>query len=666
MAQKQRAIIFSGTDSRNGIKFHKFPMSYLQPPRNDVGAPTNFMPPTNISQDLNTENGLWIKTAAIEQSISAMALIDLDGRITYANPACLKLWGYGKESEVVGSHIVKFFKAMEEAAPLVDSIRSTGKWEGEFEAKRKNGTTFISHLLTNIVTDKLKNPLCFTAMFLDMTEHRLAENTLREEKEKFRAVIESAQDAIYIKDRFGRYIIMNPAGARLFGLRPQDIPGKTDLDLFGVKTGRDIQKIDKELMAKKISCTYEKPRRYNGDEHYFHTTKVPYCSSNGEVIGLIGISRDMTEQRKAARMVEFYREYAENIVLHLPLSLLVINRALCINFANQHFLSKMRMGREDVIGKSVDKLFSVALIRTAALDKKILEVIKGESDIVKDRLTSRGRSYDYMITPLREQSGKRRNALLVMEDITESVAMEDHLLHSEKLAAVGKFTAAVAHEINNPLSVVVGNIQYLLSNIHEVNLCNKKEVKNLEEMLKTANFEARRCADIVRNLLHFSHKGEAKHAEMNINDTVERTLQMLAPQIKVSRMKIRTDLADRLPPIMGNTDRLQQVFVNLVLNAQQAMKEDGRLTIKTALVGNHVTVTFKDTGPGIPKKYLRRIFEPFYSTKEAGKGTGLGLFIVHSIMQDHHGEISVQSKRGNGAAFILKFPAVKKRGWFGF
>lgn len=610
---------------------------------------------------------LLIKTAAIDQSITAQVLVNLDGRITFANPACLKMWGYSKVAAVVGEHIIKFFRDMSGASALVDSINGIGKWEGEIEARRKNGTLFIAHALANVVTDSRRQPICFVASFRDTTERRLAEEVLKEEREKFKAVVDSAQDAIYIKDTHGRYTTMNPAGARLFGLRPQDVEGMTDVDLFGSKEGREIQKIDKDILARKTPRTYEQLRKYNGGKHYFHTTKVPYFSPNGDVIGLIGIGRDLTEQRKSLQMVEYFREYAENIVLHLPLSLLVVNRALCINFANQHFLSRMRMKREDITGKSLDVVFSKALIKTTTLDKKLMEIVKGGTDIVRDRFISRGRCYDYVITPLKEQSGKRRNALLVMEDITETVAMEDHLLHAEKLAAVGKFTAAVAHEINNPLSVVVGNIQYLLSNIHEVNLCSPKEVKNLEEMLKTANNEARRCADIVRNLLHFSHKGEAKHAETDLNRVIERTMQMLKPQIKVSRMKTRLDLADNLPAVMGNANRLQQVFVNLVLNAQQAMNEGGKLVIKTAAVGNHVRVSFTDTGPGIPKKYLHRIFEPFYTTKAAGKGTGLGLFIVHSIMQDHHGEIEIQSKRGLGATFILKFPAIiKKKGWFGF
>lgn len=624
------------------------------------------MTPTDFGKSWSPAEELLIKTAAIDQSITAQVLVNLDGRITYVNPACLKMWGYAKAAAVVGEHIIKFFKEVSGASALVAAINTIGKWEGEFEARRKNGTLFIAHVLTNVVLDGQGRPVCFIASFRDMTELRLAEEVLKEEREKFKAVIESAQDAIYIKDVRGRYITMNPAGARLFGLRPQDVEGMTDIDLFGPRDGRDIQKIDKEILAKKAPHTYEQLRKYNGEKHYFHTTKVPYFQ-NGEVVGLIGISRDMTEQRKSSQMVEYYREYAENIVLHLPLSLLVINRSLCINFANQHFLSRMRMRREDITGKPLDVVFSKAFIKTTTLDKKIMGVIKGGADVVRDRFTSRGRCYDYMITPLKEQSGKRRNALLVMEDITETVAMEDHLLHAEKLAAVGKFTAAVAHEINNPLSVVVGNIQYLLSNIHDVNLCNKKEVRNLEEMLKTANNEARRCADIVRNLLHFSHKGEARHAETDLNRVIERTMQMLAPQIRVSRMKTRLDLAGNLPTVMGNADRLQQVFVNLVLNAQQAMQEGGRLVIKTAAVGNQVHVSFIDTGPGIPKKYLHRIFEPFYSTKAAGKGTGLGLFIVHAIIQDHHGKIEVQSKKDSGATFILKLPAIiKKKGWFGF
>lgn len=596
---------------------------------------TNYMTLTDYDK-------FW--SPAFDMMESSVSLMDCDHNIVRANKG--------------------FFKFTSPPECPYRRMLLSGKFEsGEFFDP--NTKKWLSVNVTPIFGEGHK---CIGAIHIatDITKKRNTEENLKKEQEKFKAVVELAQDIIFVKDAHGRYTTMNPAGAALLGMAPLEIIGKTDFELFGAKVGREIQKIDKEVMEKEMPCTYERLRAYNGEKRYFHTTKVPYFSSDGKVIGLIGISRDMTEQRKTTQMVEFYREYAENIVLHLPLSLLVINRKLCINFANQHFLSRMRMGREDIIEKSLDVVFSKAIIKTTTLDKKIMEVIKGASDVVKDRFISRGRCYDYMITPLKEQTGKRRNALLVMEDITESVVMEDNLLHSEKLAAIGKFTAAVAHEINNPLSVVVGNIQYLLSNIHDVNLCNEKEIKNLEEMLMIANNEARRCADIVRNLLHFSHKGGAKNTEIDINRTIKQMMQMLAPQIKLSKMKTRLDFADKLPPVLGNADRLQQVFVNLVLNAQQAMKDGGKLTIKTALDGGHVVASFRDTGPGIPKKYLHRIFEPFYSTKEAGKGTGLGLFIVHSIMQDHHGVIEVQSKRGFGATFNLKFPAVKKKGWFGF
>lgn len=225
--------------------------------------------------------------------------------------------------------------------------------------------------------------------------------------------------------------------------------------------------------------------------------------------------------------------------------------------------------------------------------------------------------------------------------------------------SVGTFTASIAHEINNPLSIVVGNIQYLLANLHHMDLTQKKVVEEVVETLKTANLEAKRCAGIVTNLLHFSHKGKSERTSFSINSVVNSTMKLLGHQLELAKVKTIIKLASDLPFVSGNADHLQQAFVNIVLNAQQVMPDGGKLHVTTSLDGNYVAVSFRDTGPGIPKKYIHKIFEPFYSSKEAGKGTGLGLFIIHSIMEDHGGVIEVESKRGKGATFILKIPVGK-------
>lgn len=498
----------------------------------------------------------------------------------------------------------------------------------------------------------------------DLTEYKRMEEGLKEEKGKFRTVVESAQDAISIKDKKGCYAMINPAGAKLFGMRPQDIQGKTDLELFGSKAGKEFRELDKKVMLGKTPYAYEKERVCKDVKRFLRTVKVPYISLTGEVMGLIDISRDLTEERMSAKIVRFYREYAENIVGNLPLSLLIVNRDLRVNFANQHFLSRMRLTRDDITEKELTKVMGSSIVESSKLNEKIIQIIKREAERVEGRFAIKGRTFDYMIVPLKEQTGKRLNAMLIMEDVTKNVAMEEQLIHSEKLSAVGTFTASVAHEINNPLSIVVGNIQYLLSNIQNMNIPDKKEVEALVETLTNANTEARRCAEIVTNLLHFSHKGKGERTKLSINSAVGKTMKLLEHKLELSKVQAVIKLADDLPPVMGNAEHLQQAFVNLILNAEQVMKSGGKLYITTALDDNFVTISFRDTGPGIPKKYIRKIFEPFYSTKEAGKGTGLGLFIIHSIVEEHAGVIEVQSKRGHGANFILKLPVAKKTGWF--
>ncbi|MDZ7312480.1 MAG: cache domain-containing protein [candidate division KSB1 bacterium] len=242
----------------------------------------------------------------------------------------------------------------------------------------------------------------------------------------------------------------------------------------------------------------------------------------------------------------------------------------------------------------------------------------------------------------------------VEERTNELIKMQAHLIQSEKLASLGKLSASVAHEINNPLGAILVYSNLLL----EETDVNSPYYANLKKIVK----ETTRCKDIVKGLLEFARPKEPQKYPVDINDVVEKSLSITEHQALFQNIQLKKIYASSLPKIVADSNLLQQVFMNIILNAAEAMNGNGVLTISTSLneEGKYVEIKFSDTGPGIKEEDKSRLFEPFFSTKEVGKGTGLGLAISYSIIQKHEGTIEVQSEVGKGATFTVKLPVIEE------
>jgi len=243
----------------------------------------------------------------------------------------------------------------------------------------------------------------------------------------------------------------------------------------------------------------------------------------------------------------------------------------------------------------------------------------------------------------------------VDERTKELTEMQSHLIQSEKLASLGKLAAGIAHEINNPLGGILIYSHLLLEETNK----NSPHYENLKKIVK----ETSRCKDIVKGLLEFARPKEPETAQVNINDIVENSLAIMERQALFQNIKIKKSYAPDMPRIVADSAQLQQVFMNIILNAAEAMDGNGTLTLSTALDGDktHIEVKFSDTGHGIKEEDKRRLFEPFFSTKEVGKGTGLGLAISYSIVQKHNGTIKVESEVGKGSTFAVTLPVIREK-----
>ena len=247
-----------------------------------------------------------------------------------------------------------------------------------------------------------------------------------------------------------------------------------------------------------------------------------------------------------------------------------------------------------------------------------------------------------------------QSVVVLVEDVTDQQAMETQLIQSEKLAAVGQLVSGVAHELNNPLTSIAGLSEFLLE---------QKEISKKDRgHLKVIHEQAERAGRIVRNLLTFARKGPAERAPVDLNDVIQRTLQLMEYDLKLKDIEVRRDLRAALPDELGDRHSLHQVVLNLLTNAAQAVAENGKGRARAITVAtwfdDHVHLRVADTGPGINDVVAQNIFTPFFTTKEPGQGTGLGLSITYAIVENHGGRITVERPSGGGAAFRVDLPPV--------
>jgi len=244
--------------------------------------------------------------------------------------------------------------------------------------------------------------------------------------------------------------------------------------------------------------------------------------------------------------------------------------------------------------------------------------------------------------------------VIVVEDITEQKALETQLMQSEKLASVGTLVSGVAHELNNPLTSIAGLSEFLL----EQGVGDQSQ----REHLRVINDQAERASGIVRNLLSFARSAPAERAPLDLGDVVRRTVMLISYELRRAGAEVETEVAEGLPLVLGNRDQLQQVLLNLLGNAAYAVASlpagrPRRISVRARAADERVTVTVKDSGPGIPRETAARIFDPFFTTKPPGEGTGLGLFLSFGIAESHGGTLTVSSEPGAGASFTLSLPS---------
>jgi len=394
-------------------------------------------------------------------------------------------------------------------------------------------------------------------------------------------------------------------------------------------------------------------RTVGGD--FLSSEDVELLESLASYIG-IALQNASLYSRLEAKISEFERlkEFNENIVESINVGILAIDLEDRIESWNAQMEAMYALSRGEVLGKALRAVFPAEFCDA-------VDSFKNESGVhhlYKFRLTTRAgeqRTANIAVAPLLSRDFVSVGRIILVDDITERVSLEAQLTQADKLSSIGLLAAGVAHEINTPLAVISSYAQMLTKQL--------RGDARLAPVMEKITQQSFRAAEIANGLLNFSRTSTTEMRATDLNQVIRDTLSLLEHQFKTAQVDVELDLAASLPTIQGNPGKLQQVFLNLLLNAKEAMPGGGRLRV-TTLANGHVEARVSDSGSGIAPEHMKRIYDPFFTTKTMPKpgdrrGTGLGLSVSYGIIQEHAGKIHVESAVGAGTTFHLEFPLLR-------
>ena len=592
--------------------------------------------------------------------------VDTAGNFTFFNDPMCRMIGYSRD-EMMGMNNRQYMdeENTKRAYEAFNRVFSTGTSAKEFgwELTRKDGKKTFIEASVSLKRNPEGEPTGFRGIVRDITERKKAEGALRRQEEYFRSLTENALDTIVVLGSDGTIRYRSSSYYRVLGYDPADRAGAGLLDQIHPDDAANVSEAFARMLQTPGGTLSAQIRARHKDGSWRHIEAVGRNLLDDPAVQSIVVNmRDITDRKQAEEELKKSEDKLKRYLESSPDIICVVDLQGIILYVNKATEELTDYKREELVGKSFTALNLLtpesqskpkewtyrggAEKPTRSHEVEILR--KGGKRVILDIATyPMGQGWNAEIIAIgRDVTGQR-----AMEK--QKQKMEQQVLLSGRLAAVGELAAGVAHELNNPLAAVQGYAQFLTSR------------DDLEETVRSdveiIYKEAKRASRITANLLQFARKHDPEKKMISINRVVEDSIELNAYRLKVNNIQIAQELDPALPETAGDFYQLQQVFVNLMTNAEQAMTRahgKGKLTIKTQGSGATIQVAFTDDGPGIEKETLKQVFDPFFTTKEVGQGTGLGLSICFGIVEQHGGTIGAKSKLGKGATFTVELPIV--------
>ena len=456
---------------------------------------------------------------------------------------------------------------------------------------------------------------------------------------------DAISDLIVVHNSSNRVIRVNRAFAEVLGIDAAGAVGRTvgSLKLFGPG-------------AVGGSCPLCRDEKSIDEGFAYQTAERTYLVSTSRVDGtddpeprIIHVLKDVTERREADRKYRRERDFNKNILNNTQSMILVLDTAGLISYANRR-CSDAGYGEDKLLGRPLVELVPAACRHVVA--QALSKTLEGTAIENLETPLLRGKGtghFQISLSPMRDEQGEINSVVVVMSDITDAATLQAKLMHTEKMAALGQLVSGVAHEVNNPLAAIVGFTDLLLE--------NQAVPQEAKEDLQVILQEAQRTRVIVQNLLSFARQMPEQREPVQINAVLRQTLKLRAYDFSNHDVELFESYDEDLPLIIGDPNQMQQVFLNIVNNAYDAIQEGSKprqIRIMTSHDTEQLEISFWNSGP---ISNPERIFDPFFTTKEVGKGTGLGLSICYGIIRAHGGEIAARNEPdGNGCEFIVRLP----------
>ncbi len=648
----------------------------------------------DMTQQAQAQQSMRLQSVALEAAANAILITDVHGHIEWANPAFSRSSGYtlaeciGKNPRDLirsGKHSKEFFEGMWK------TILAGKVWHGELTNRRKDGSYYLEEMTITPLMDATNRILHFVAIKQDITESKKTVEALATSQALYFSLVEQMPACVFRKDADGRFVFVNSQFCALQHLKPEEIIGRDARELADYKQQKsrntggipvNTSEINYSLMGydhhKTIMATGQNIETNEaftssvGETRFFRVLKSPVFDSNKNVIGSQGVMFDITETRRTNEKLRQANERTQFYMDRMPLAFIAFDRDFRVAEWNHAAENVFGWSTAEALGQHAYKLIVPAEAQPH-VEGVWNEVVKNgnmTSHSVNENVTKDGRliTCEWRNAPWRDGNGEICGCLSIVTDITEKIRadkerqnLESQLRQSQKMEAVGQLSGGIAHDFNNILTVIQGNAS-LLQGLD----LQPQEIRDFSNQIARAS---ERAASLTRQLLLFARKQQMDPVNLNLNETVTQMTKMLQ-RILGEDIALRSEYSPALPLIHADVGMIEQIILNLAVNARDAMPDGGKLTIRTKVENfqraangqlpakPHVCLSVTDTGCGINPEILPRIFEPFFTTKEVGKGTGLGLATVYGIVQQHHGEISVQSELGKGATFNVYFPIV--------
>jgi two-component system cell cycle sensor histidine kinase/response regulator CckA len=624
----------------------------------------------DVTEQKQAERELSLLAHTLRSISECVSITDMSDNICFVNEAFLRTYGF-ETHELIGKNI-SIIRARYNPPEIVREILPAtlrGGWRGEILNRRKDGSEFPVYLSTSIVRNEARQPIYLVGIARDISEEKKVQEEIHRSRQMFQLILDNIPQRVFWKNRDLRYFGCNKSFACDAGFsHPNDIIGKNDFELSWRQTAPLYREDDRLVInADKPKVRFEEPQhKPDGSVGWLRTSKIPLHDQEGRVIGVMGTYEDITEQKQAEAALraseEKYRKLFDEDLSGAYLSSPEGRLLAC----NPTFLQIFGFDTlEEATGTDMALLYPNPSDREATL-QRLREHKKLEHE--ETELRRKDGKPVYVVESIYgtfDDYGKLQEIKGYIFDDTSRKRLEQQLRQSQKIEAMGRLAGGIAHDFNNLLTCINGYTELLM--------CQMQGPDPQRRFVEEIHAAGERAANLTRQLLAFSRRQVLQPEVLDLNHIV-REMERMLQRLIGEDIHLGIDLNPQLGNVKADPGQIEQVIMNLIVNARDAMPNGGHLSIQTENIaldedfvrehegsrpGQYVLLTVSDNGCGISADARSHLFEPFFTTKEIGRGTGLGLSTVYGIVKQSEGYISVESQQGLGSTFGVYLPRVE-------